>query len=301
MTQKEFIAKLAAKLQWDESKTSAILSDIVDVLTEQLSDNNVVTVDNFGHFSTHKFPEYILVDAETKDRYLMPPEVVVLFEQEMDDTSVSVEPKLYISFEIDDSFKSSINSAFTNFEPTLLNEGVELPGIDVISTKQPEEDVEEIKDEAVPEIEKSEIEESLVVEEYDNIHESEVEETDISDESSEDTDDYKDLLAETSEDEVVASLSEYADTETEPDLNLEPMPQDLPEPLLVRQRTTFPEHQSEQVLQSGRSPKSRSRSHKSSRVFVPILGGVVIVMATLFFFNGVANRKKTNKRKGHRG
>ncbi|MBP7104377.1 MAG: hypothetical protein KBA83_04510, partial [Fermentimonas sp.] len=249
----------------------------------------------------HKFPEYILVDAETKDRYLMPPEVVVLFEQEMDDTSVSVEPKHYISFEIDDSFKSSINSAFTNFEPTLLNEGVELPGIDVISTKQPEEDVEEIKDEAVPEIEKSEIEESLVVEEYDNIHESEVEETDISDESSEDTDNYKDLLAETSEDEVVASLSEYADTETEPDLNLEPMPQDLPEPLLVRQRTTFPEHQSEQVLQSGRSPKSRSRSHKSSRVFVPILGGVVIVMATLFFFNGVANRKKTNKRKGHRG
>src|SRR5690554_5718266 len=75
------------------------------------------------------------------------------------------------------------------------------------------------------------------------------------------------------------------------------MPQDLPEPLLVRQRTTFTEHQSEQVLQSGRSPKSRSRSHKSSRVFVPISGGVVIVMATLFFLIAVQKEKKTKKEK----
>lgn len=221
MTQKEFIEKLAPKLQWDESKTSEALEVISNILAEQLSENNEVSIENFGVFNTHKNKEYILVDSETKERFLMPPEVVVSFEPFVNESSSS-ELISRISFEIDDSLKSSINSAFHNFEPTLINEGVEFSGIEVISTEVPE---------------------------------------------------------------------------PEPDFEMDPELQVETEPPLSTGIAKDPEPQPIPDMQPERSTRPKPRSRKSSRVLVPVLGGVVIIMATLFFFNGVASRKSGNCRK----
>ena len=46
MTQKELIGKLANKLQWDESNSSDFLETISNILNEQLSENNIIYIDN---------------------------------------------------------------------------------------------------------------------------------------------------------------------------------------------------------------------------------------------------------------
>ena len=222
MTQKEFIEKLAPKLQWDESKTSEALEVISNILAGQLSENNEVSIENFGVFNTHKNQEYILVDSETKERFLMPPEIVVSFEPVVNESSSS-ELISRISFEIDDSLKSTINSAFHNFEPTLINEGVEFSGVEIFSTEDPGDEVEDLSTEGFTEIEETDVKEEFLID------------------------------------------------DTEP----HPIPDMQPE----------------------RSTRPKPRSRKSSRVLVPVLGGVVIIMATLFFFNGVASRKSGNCRK----
>ena len=222
MTQKEFIEKLAAKLQWDESKTSEALEVISNILAGQLSENNEVSIENFGVFNTHKNQEYILVDSETKERFLMPPEVVVSFEPFVNESSSS-ELISRISFEIDDSLKSSINSAFHNFEPTLINEGVEFSGVEIFSTEDPGDEVEDLSTEGFTEIEETDVKEEFLID--------------------------------------------------------DPEPHPIPD------------------MQPERSTRPKPRSRKSSRVLVPVLGGVVIIMATLFFFNGVASRKSGNCRK----
>ena len=222
MTQKEFIEKLAAKLQWDESKTSEALEVISNILAGQLSENNEVSIENFGVFNTHKNQEYILVDSETKERFLMPPEVVVSFEPFVNESSSS-ELISRISFEIDDSLKSTINSAFHNFEPTLINEGVEFSGVEIFSTEDPGDEVEDLSTEGFTEIEETDVKEEFLID--------------------------------------------------------DPEPHPIPD------------------MQPERSTRPKPRSRKSSRVLVPVLGGVVIIMATLFFFNGVASRKSGNCRK----
>lgn len=224
MTQKEFIGKLATKLQWDESNTSEALEVISNILTEKLSENDVVSIENFGVFTIHKNQEYILHDSETGERYLMPPEVVVLFEPTLSEYS---EQEINISFESDGLLKSSINSAFQNFEPTLINEGVEFPGIKIVSTNEPEKDITEPEPEAVS-------------------------------------------VAET------AVLLEIE-----------------PEPPVTTEIIKNTESHSKPVIRPEVSLRPKSRFRKRSRVLVPVLGGVVIVMATLFFFSMELQNAKT--------
>jgi nucleoid DNA-binding protein len=222
MTQKELIGKLANKLQWDESNSSDFLETISNILNEQLSENNIISIDNFGTFSTQKYQEYILVDSETGERYLMPPEVVVLFEPYTGDVFEPVDHSFNISFEADDSLKGKINSAFQNFEPTLINEGVEFPGIQVVSSQQPKTEI------AIP---------------------------------------------------------------------VEPIADAEPTPPVETKVVGDKENLSKPVLQTDIDLRQKSSSRKSSRVLIPVLGGVAIVMATLFFFNGVASRKGVNSGK----
>lgn len=240
MKQKEFIGKLAAKLQWDESNISGFIETISNILKEQLSDNHVVTIENLGVFSTHKNQEYILVNHETGERYLMPPEIVVLFEPDADLLQEPAGQVYQISFEVDDSLKSIINSAFQNFEPTLVNEGVEFPGIPVITTEESEPEIEEPEVEEVPEVKEPEIE-----------PEPEVEEPETEDFSEADN-------------PLIKAAPEIKETKLEEE--------------------SLTKHAEKRL-----KPKTRPR--RSSRVMIPVLGGVAIVLATLFFFNGVGNKK----------
>jgi len=80
MTTEDLIAKLALRLEWNNAAVSEALKVVIEVLKSELLENNSVTIDDFGDFSTVKQSEYILIDRETKERYLMPPAVEVVFE-----------------------------------------------------------------------------------------------------------------------------------------------------------------------------------------------------------------------------
>lgn len=247
MKQKEFIGKLADKLQWDESKISDFIDTIANILKEQLSDNHVVTIEEFGVFTTQKNQEYILVNSETGERFLMPPEVIMVFEPDEELFPKQEGEEYLISFEEDDSLKSIINSAFQNFEPTLLNEGVELSGVPVITTEEPEPEIEEPEIEVFPEVK-----EDVLEPEY---------------------------PAEVPEDEDITKVDDPF-IESVTGIN-DTKPEEEPEKKHIEKRL---------------KPKSRSRNN--SRVMIPILGGVAIVLATLFFFNGMADKK--NSKSGNR-
>jgi nucleoid DNA-binding protein len=149
MTTEDLIAKLALRLEWTNAVVSEALKVVIEVLKSELLENNSVTIDDFGDFSTVKQSEYILIDRETKERYLMPPAVEVVFE------SPAVKPdggttSLELCFTPDEELKESVNSYFAFFEPTLLNEGVEFPGIPKVIAEEnqeiePDERIKDIK------------------------------------------------------------------------------------------------------------------------------------------------------------
>jgi|AGTN01.3.fsa_nt_gi Bacterial nucleoid DNA-binding protein len=80
MTHKDFIDKLSERLQWPESKITEMLGATVRLLNERLSEGVLVSMENLGDFRTEKNPEYISVNTETKERYLMPPSFDLHFE-----------------------------------------------------------------------------------------------------------------------------------------------------------------------------------------------------------------------------
>lgn len=80
MTDKSFIEELALRLHKTEAEISGLLEATVDALNEKLSENTQISIENFGVFKTRKNPEYISVNPETHERYLVPPAVEILFE-----------------------------------------------------------------------------------------------------------------------------------------------------------------------------------------------------------------------------
>lgn len=132
MTHEDLIQRLAQQLDWSDGTTTEALDAMISVLKAELTANNPVDLDDFGKFSTPKQPEYILTDREANERYLMPPAVEVLFESSDD-----------LFFIPEDSLNESVNSAFSHFEPTLIHEGVEFPGVEEVIAGEDEEMEEE--------------------------------------------------------------------------------------------------------------------------------------------------------------
>ncbi len=146
MTQKDLIKKVAKMLEWSESKTYEAVKAIVELLTDKISDSKNVSLDDFGNFNITKKSEYISLNIDTGDRYLMPPMVSIDFEP------LNIDDLSDIFFEPDEALSRSINSAFQNFEPTLLKEGIDLEGVEVIaegSDEEPEPEDNEIDDDVL--------------------------------------------------------------------------------------------------------------------------------------------------------
>jgi nucleoid DNA-binding protein len=140
MTYEDFIAEVARRLEWPDEKTSGIIETILEVVSAELKMNNSVILDNFGTLKTDIQPEYILVNPETKERHLMPPAVEIVFEafsQENGENSLS-----YAGFTPDETLYNEVNSSFSQFEPTPLNEGVQSPGIPEIVVGEQETEYE---------------------------------------------------------------------------------------------------------------------------------------------------------------
>ena len=235
MTHEELIQRLAQQLGWSDVAAKEALNAIIALLNEELSANNPVDLDDFGRFSTPKQPEYILTDRETNDRYLMPPAVEVLFESSAD-----------LFFIPEDSLDESVNSAFSFFEPTPLNEGVALPGVpEVIVGGE-----EETEEEAVLETAEAE-KEMKVVENQTGETETETEESETETEVTE------------AKTEVTAGAEkdEKIEEGTEKEI--------APEVKFVRDHGPY---------------RRKARHRKKSPLWIPIAGGVAIALAALFFF-----------------
>ncbi len=245
MTNEDLIAKLAQRLEWTETAVSQSLDAVISALKAELAENNPVIIDGFGKFSTHKQSEYILRDRETNERYLMPPAVEVVFESLTEKTEEE-SSTFNLFFTPDEVLNKSVNSPFTNFEPTLLNEGVEFPGIQEVIAGEDEE----VEPGKPGEVETAEISEETRTSAP----------TEISDES-----------AEILPDEV--SASESLDFPEIIPAGKPVTPHISDTPCVRDDRYRRPDHK-------------RTKRKKTSAVWIPIMGGVAIALAGLFFFRG---------------
>lgn len=135
MTHEDLIAHLAQQLGWSNDTVSASLDALIAVLKSELDDNKTVTIDDFGRFLVRNYPEYILRDGETNERYLMPPALEVEFEGEVS-----------LCFTPDDALNDSVNSAFSPFEPVLINEGADFPGLQEVVDQELDANLQEVED-----------------------------------------------------------------------------------------------------------------------------------------------------------
>lgn len=147
MTQQELLGIVAEKIQTSVERTTDVVKIIFSIISEELLESGIVYIDDFGEFKTQKRAEYISLNNKTGEQILMPPAIEITFESLLTyPTEAKIEEVVsdiqgdvnyeVLFFEPDLSLRNSVNSAFINFTPTLLNEGVELSGIDVISDSQ---------------------------------------------------------------------------------------------------------------------------------------------------------------------
>ena len=80
MTHEELISELSRRLDWPETKVMEIMDAAVTVMNEKLMENNSLSLPDLGDFITRRRTEYISVNPETGERWLMPPSVELLFE-----------------------------------------------------------------------------------------------------------------------------------------------------------------------------------------------------------------------------
>lgn len=140
MTHDDFITEVARRLEWPEEKMTGIIGTILEAVSAELKLNNPVLIEGFGTLKTDIQSEYILVNPEMKERHLMPPSVKVVFESLLDEKEEDA--LVYADFIPDESLYKELNIAFMQFEPTLLNDGVQFPGVSEIIAGEPEEDLE---------------------------------------------------------------------------------------------------------------------------------------------------------------
>lgn len=237
MTHDDFITEVARRLEWPEEKMTGIIGTILEAVSAELKLNNPVLIEGFGTLKTDIQSEYILVNPETKERHLMPPSVKVAFEplsDEKEDVSV------HVDFIPDESLYKELNIAFMQFEPTLLNDGVQLSGVSEIIAGEPEEHLEV---EGYPE---------------------------------EDLEGEEDREVDTGPEAEVEMKTE---SETESEVEVEETIVELAEP--VRQKES---------PHLNRSSRRELRSNKrTASVWIPIAGGIAIIVASLFFFKGERN------------
>ena len=80
MTQKELLLFITARLGWEETNVIGALEAFIDIVRQEVVAGNRVDIGEFGLFQALRHPEYILIEAEAGERYLMPPSVEVVFE-----------------------------------------------------------------------------------------------------------------------------------------------------------------------------------------------------------------------------
>ena len=79
MNNKEFIAELSRRTGYTAKETSSLMTVLVAEITEQLEDENAITIQNMGTFEVKKKQERVVVNPATQQRRLVPPKLIINF------------------------------------------------------------------------------------------------------------------------------------------------------------------------------------------------------------------------------
>lgn len=79
MNNKEFTSEFSRRLGYTLKDTSELITSLLSDMARQLEDGNIISVQGFGTFEVKKKAECILVNPTTKQRVLMPPELVLTY------------------------------------------------------------------------------------------------------------------------------------------------------------------------------------------------------------------------------
>lgn len=267
MTREDLIFYLSEHLGWTELNTTKAVEAFLDTVVEELIAGNRVDIGGFGLFQARKQSEYILVKREENERYLMPPSIEIVFEaaEAVDVPDTSDTPGFLrdtIRFIPDESIEKEVNSSFMLFEPTLLNEGVQFPGLLEVYD-------DERKDENTG------MQHAVVEGEPEKAPEEKPEDEGVrTSESASKT---------RSEDEIVKVSEEVSEAA-------------IPEAVSIGKPEKETEKSIEKVPVSKASVSGKKRK-KSSSIWMPVIGGVAIALAVLFFFKAMRNDKVTTAKK----
>lgn len=253
MTREDLIFYLSEHLGWTELNTTKAVEAFLDTVVEELIAGNRVDIGGFGLFQARKQSEYILVKREENERYLMPPSIEIVFEaaEAVDVPDTSDTPGFLrdtIRFIPDESIEKEVNSSFMLFEPTLLNEGVQFPGLLEVYD-------DERKDENTG------MQQAVVEGEPEKAPEEKPEDEGVrTSESASKT---------RSEDEIVKVSEEVSEAA-------------IPEAVSIGKPEKETEKSIEKVPVSKASVSGKKRK-KGSSIWMPVIGGVAIALAVLFF------------------
>ena len=274
MTQLELLGIVTEKIQTSVEIASDVLEVILKVISEELLETGTVYIDDFGVFKTQMRSEYISLNNKTGEQFLMPPEIEITFESLLNypgeanfDEAVSDTQEDLNSygllFEPDLILRNSVNSVFINFTPTLLNDGVELSGIELITDAQEVFEISTIED--VPAQEYFPVEEDVPAEE--------------------DTLDSKTPVTyEIISDPNVPLAAELA---------VDPNHKGGPEIESVKQEQITSQKDAKVFTTIKGAPPIKQRNN--NKILVPLVGGVAITLAALFFFNATSKRSSKSK------
>lgn len=79
MNNKEFVGELSRRLGYTNKDAAQLVASMVDIMGEQLQDGKTLSFQGFGTFDVKKKMERITVNPATKQRFLIPPKLVLNF------------------------------------------------------------------------------------------------------------------------------------------------------------------------------------------------------------------------------
>ena len=79
MNNKEFISTLADKTETSNKETVALVSSLVESMTNELQEGKILSISGFGTFEVKKKLERIIVTPGSKQRMLVPPKLSLTF------------------------------------------------------------------------------------------------------------------------------------------------------------------------------------------------------------------------------
>ena len=77
MNAAQLTSELAKRLKKTKAEVNELLAHTTDIIAEQLSSDNIVSIHNFGTLELKKREERISVNPATGERTLIPPKLVI--------------------------------------------------------------------------------------------------------------------------------------------------------------------------------------------------------------------------------